>query len=78
MSLSLWNRASHGTESKCLLKVYKAMIDFRRVASCLLSYGLECKDVINGLISRLKTNPSSSTKVFPLKLLRKLQMSVVV
>jgi hypothetical protein len=42
--------------------------------SCLLDDGLECKDVINGLVCNSKSNMSSSSKFPPLKLHEELQM----
>jgi hypothetical protein len=70
MSLSLWNRASLGTESKFLPKIYKATVDFRRPMSCLLNDGPEGKDVINGLMRGSESCMSPSSEVSTLKLTR--------
>jgi hypothetical protein len=42
--------------------------------SCLLNDGLECKDVVNGLVLRSESSLSSGSELPPLKLPIKLQM----
>lgn len=56
------------------MKVYKAAIEFQRAMLCLINDGMECKDVIHGLMCKSKPRVSPSSKLFALKLPRKLHM----
>ena len=63
-----------GDGIKIFLKVHKTTVNFRIAMMCLLNDGLEFEDVIIGLVPRLESNLSSSSKLPLLKLPRELQM----